>query len=165
MLLFGMTRCVQAFSATRRVQPLWRLYATGAPSAEERERMLYFCLEKPRVLFLGTPDVAATSLRTIFEHSMNKGSSSSKYQVVGVVTQPPKRRKRKGKEIPSSVGLVAEELGIPVLCPEKVRLGCCFAKMNRSSVASHHTQCFCTCRLEIQISWKTWKKMFVLICA
>jgi hypothetical protein len=121
MLLFGMERCVQALSATRRVKPSWRLYATGAPTAEEKERALFFCSEKPRVLFLGTPDVAATSLRSIFEHSINKGSSLSNYQLVGVVTQPPKRRKRKGKEIPSPVGLVAEELGISVLCPEKVR--------------------------------------------
>jgi methionyl-tRNA formyltransferase len=44
----------------------------------------------------------------------------SKFEVVGVVTQPPKRRKRKGKVIPSPVGLLAEELNIPVLCPEKV---------------------------------------------
>ena len=36
------------------------------------------------------------------------------------MTQPPKRRKRRGKEIPSPVGLMAEELNIPVLCPEKV---------------------------------------------
>lgn len=164
VMLFGMTRCVQAFSATRRVQLSWRLYATGAPAAEEKERMLFFCSEKPRVLFLGTPDVAATSLRTIFEHSMNKGSSFSEYQVVGVVTQPPKRRKRKGKEIPSPVGLVAEELGLSVLCPEKVRLGCCFAN-ERSSVASHTMLWHVYGRLEIQIFWKTWKKTFVLICA
>jgi methionyl-tRNA formyltransferase len=70
------------------------------------------------VLFLGTPDVAATSLRTIVEDSQKE---SSGYSVVGVVTQPPKRRKRKGKEIPSPVGYVAEELDIPVLTPEKVR--------------------------------------------
>jgi len=36
------------------------------------------------------------------------------------VTQPPKRRKRRGKVIPSPVGYAAEELGIPlILCPEK----------------------------------------------
>ena len=69
------------------------------------------------MLFLGTPDVAATSLRTIFEDSIK----DSNYEVVGVITQPPKRRKRKGKEIPSPVGFAAEELGIPVMCPEKVR--------------------------------------------
>lgn len=74
--------------------------------------------EKARILFLGTPDVAATSLKSIYEQSQNP---DSQYEVVGVVTQPPKRRKRRGKEIPSPVGLVAEELGIYTLCPEKAR--------------------------------------------
>ena len=71
-----------------------------------------------RVVFLGTPDVAATALKKIVEDSKKVGSS---YEIVGVVTQPPKRRKRRGKEIASPVGLVAEELGIPTLCPEKAR--------------------------------------------
>jgi methionyl-tRNA formyltransferase len=74
--------------------------------------------DKARVVFLGTPDVAAASLRSIVEESRKDGSP---FEVVGVVTQPPKRRKRRGKEIPSPVGLVAEELEISVLCPEKAR--------------------------------------------
>lgn len=73
--------------------------------------------EKVRVLFLGTPDVAASSLRSIVEDSKR---DDSPYEVVGVVTQPPKRRKRRGKEIPTPVGLVADELDITVLCPEKI---------------------------------------------
>ena len=74
---------------------------------------------KARILFLGTPDVAATSLKTIYEQSQ---SPDCPYKVVGVVTQPPKRRKRKGKEIMSPVGLVAEELELPyILHPEKAR--------------------------------------------
>lgn len=73
---------------------------------------------KARVLFLGTPDVAASSLRSIYEQST---SPDSPYRLVGVVTQPPKRRKRRGKEVPSPVGLAAEELGLPILCPEKAR--------------------------------------------
>jgi len=74
--------------------------------------------EKTRILFLGTPDVAATSLKTLYEASQRPDSP---YELVGVVTQPPKRRKRRGKEIASPVGLVAEELGLEVLCPEKAR--------------------------------------------
>jgi len=73
---------------------------------------------KARVVFLGTPDVAATSLRTIFKKSK---SDESCFELVGVVTQPPKRRKRNGKIIQSPVGLVAEELDIPLLCPEKAK--------------------------------------------
>lgn len=70
------------------------------------------------MVFLGTPDVAATSLRSLHEESQ---SEDCPYELVGVVTQPAKRRKRKGKAVPSPVGLVAEELGLPVLCPEKAR--------------------------------------------
>lgn len=75
-------------------------------------------VDRARLLFLGTPEVAATSLKTIYEESLSSGCP---YEVVGVVTQPPKRRKRKGKEIPSPVGYMAEELGIPILCPDKAR--------------------------------------------
>ena len=74
---------------------------------------------KARVLFLGTPDVAATSLQRIYQESIQDDST---FELVGVVTQPPKRRKRKGKVIPSPVGIMAEELNIPVLWPEKVRM-------------------------------------------
>ncbi|KAL9188763.1 hypothetical protein ACHAXT_007141 [Thalassiosira profunda] len=73
---------------------------------------------KARVLFLGTPDVAASSLRAIHDASQSPGCP---YELVGVVTQPPKRRKRRGKEIHSPVGLAAEELGLPILCPEKAK--------------------------------------------
>ena len=37
--------------------------------------------------------------------------------MTSVVTQPPKRRKKKVE--PTPVGKVAEELGLPILCPEK----------------------------------------------
>jgi methionyl-tRNA formyltransferase len=83
----------------------WRLYSS-------------YETDKKRIVFLGTPEVAADSLRAIYEDSRRQESA---YNVVTVITQPPKRRKRKGKEIPSPVGLVAEELGIPVLCPEKAK--------------------------------------------
>jgi methionyl-tRNA formyltransferase len=73
---------------------------------------------KKRIVFLGTPDVAATSLQAIYEASLLPGSL---YEVVGVVTQPPKRRKRKGKPEPSPVGKLSEELGLTVLCPEKAK--------------------------------------------
>jgi methionyl-tRNA formyltransferase len=74
---------------------------------------------KARVLFLGTPEVAASSLQAIYQRSLEP---SSPYEVVGVVTQPNKRRKKRSGEIlPTPVGIVAEELGIPILCPEKAR--------------------------------------------
>ena len=127
----------------------WRLYSSSSSG------------EKARIVFLGTPEVAATSLQAIVEDSKKEDRyvyfirkrfslwfvcnmiilyfdsrilfvsyiyiyflfvKISLFEVVGVVTQPPKRRKRRGKVIPSPVGFAAEELEIPVLCPEKVRL-------------------------------------------
>jgi len=64
-----------------------------------------------RIVFLGTPDVAATTLATLHE----------KETIVGVVTQPPRRRKRKGKLEDSPVGAMAKELGLPLLTPESVK--------------------------------------------
>mmetsp|Transcript_31631 Transcript_31631/g.48515 ORF Transcript_31631/g.48515 Transcript_31631/m.48515 type:complete len:420 (-) Transcript_31631:3-1262(-) len=95
-------------------QTPWRLFSTSG--ADDGSSSL--SSEKKRVVFLGTPDVAAESLRAIVEDSQKEDSC---YEVVGVVTQPPKRRKRKGKVIPSPVGFVAEELDIPVLCPDKAK--------------------------------------------
>jgi len=69
--------------------------------------------DKKRVVFLGTPEVAATTLRKLHEDSIGK------YEIVTVITQPPKRRRRKGKAEPSPVGKAAEELGLPILSPEK----------------------------------------------
>jgi len=104
-----------AFISTGRVYDTqkcrqWRLFSSADDDSSSGS--------KKRVVFLGTPDVAAESLRTIVEESTKEDSC---YEVVGVVTQPPKRRKRKGKVIASPVGLVAEELDIPVLCPEKAK--------------------------------------------
>jgi hypothetical protein len=78
--------------------------------------------EKKRVVFLGTPDVAASTLKRLYEDSQKDTSS---YEIVGVITQPPRRRKRKGKLEPSPVGKAAEDLGIPVLHPEKVGTNYC----------------------------------------
>lgn len=71
---------------------------------------------KKRIAFLGTPDVAATCLRAVYDASLQP---ESPYEIAAVITQPPKRRKRKGKPEPSPVGKVADELGLSVLCPEK----------------------------------------------
>ena len=70
--------------------------------------------EKSRIIFLGTPDVAASSLRRIVEKSKEEESN---FEVVGVVTQPPKRRRRKKGLEPSPVGKIAEELDIHTLSP------------------------------------------------
>jgi len=64
--------------------------------------------------------VAATSLQRLLSESQNNHQSCP-YEIVGVVTQPPKRRQRRGKEVASPVGIVAQECNIPVLCPEKAK--------------------------------------------
>ena len=86
----------------------WRLFQSIAPTDGDG---------KKRVVFLGTPEVAATTLRKLYEESIKDDSS---FDIVGVVTQPPKRRKRKGKEEQSPVGMVAEEFNLNLLFPEKV---------------------------------------------
>ncbi len=69
-------------------------------------------MPKPRLLFMGTPEFAVPSLETI----INAG-----YPVVGVVTQPDKPKGR-GRRLQSSpVKELAEENGLLVLQPERVR--------------------------------------------
>jgi methionyl-tRNA formyltransferase len=146
-----MARCVQAFSigGLRRTtchrhpsvttayqrksrvyrqqkrQPLWKvsnllLSSISDPSsaAEASGSPNDGAHKKKRIVFLGTPEVAAVSLQAIYEASL---LSNSPYEIVGVVTQPPKRRKRKGQPEPSPVGKLSEELGIRLLCPEKAK--------------------------------------------
>lgn len=73
---------------------------------------------KKRLVFLGTPEVAATTLSTIHEASLQPESA---FQVVAVVTQPAKRRKRKGKVEPSPVERVAQDLGLACFTPESAK--------------------------------------------
>jgi methionyl-tRNA formyltransferase len=87
----------------------WRLFSAPSPLASD----------KKRVVFLGTPEVAATTLRKLYQDSIENPASN--YEISCVITQPPKRRRRKGKLEPSPVGSVAEELGLMVLSPEMAK--------------------------------------------
>ena len=65
-----------------------------------------------RVVFMGSPDFAAPTLRELTEH----------YDVVGVVTQPD-RASGRGRELKAPpVKTLALELGVPVMQPERLRL-------------------------------------------
>lgn len=66
---------------------------------------------KPRAIFFGTPEFAATSLRALVEIA----------EVVLVITQPDRPAGRGMKLSTPPVKRVAEELGLPVLQPTKVR--------------------------------------------
>jgi len=64
-----------------------------------------------RVVFMGSPDFSLPTLRAL----------ADAYQVVGAVTQPD-RASGRGRELkPPPVKLLAQELGIPVIQPEKLR--------------------------------------------
>ena len=65
-----------------------------------------------RVVFMGTPDIAATCLKRIL---------SDGFQVVGVYTQPDRPKGRGMKMVFSPVKEVAMEQGIPVFQPENFR--------------------------------------------
>ena len=65
-----------------------------------------------RAVFMGTPELAAEVLKCLL---------TSGHEIIAVVTQPD-RPKGRGKELAKSpVKLVAEQYGIPVLQPERVK--------------------------------------------
>ena len=65
-----------------------------------------------RIVFMGTPDIAATCLKKIL---------SDGFEVVGVYTQPDRPKGRHMKLVASPVKQVAQEAGIPVFQPENFR--------------------------------------------
>lgn len=67
-----------------------------------------------KILFMGTPDIAAVSLKKLIAEG---------FDVVGVVTQPDKPRGRKQVLTPPETKLAAVEAGIPVFQPEKLKNG------------------------------------------
>ena len=64
-----------------------------------------------RVVFMGTPEFAATILRQINEQ----------HQVVAVYTRPDAIRRRGNALVPSPVKSTALELGLPVFCPASLK--------------------------------------------
>lgn len=67
-----------------------------------------------RIVFMGTPDFAAASLKRLLEDG---------FEVVGVFTQPDKPKGRGMELAASPVKELAQENGIPVYQPEKMRDG------------------------------------------
>lgn len=65
-----------------------------------------------RIIFMGTPEFASTSLKRLVAEG---------YNIVAVVTTPDKPAGRGQKVHQSDVKLTALELGLPVLQPEKLR--------------------------------------------
>jgi len=66
-----------------------------------------------RIIFMGTPELAAVNLRTLLREPA--------FQIIAVVTQPDRPKGRDLKLQPSPVKQLALEAGLPVLQPEKAR--------------------------------------------
>ncbi len=64
-----------------------------------------------RVIFMGTPDFSLPVLRAI----------AARHEVVAVYSQPPRAAGRGQKPRPSPVQRAAEELGLPVRVPERLK--------------------------------------------
>ena len=64
-----------------------------------------------RVIFMGTPDFSVPTLRAI----------AARHDVVAVYSQPPRAAGRGQKPRPSPVALAAQDLGIPVRTPARLR--------------------------------------------
>ena len=68
-------------------------------------------MKRFRVVFMGTPEFSVPCLRALAEHC----------EVIGVVTQPDRPRGRGQKLRPSPVKAWAEDHGLPVYQPEKIK--------------------------------------------
>ncbi|MBN1827790.1 MAG: methionyl-tRNA formyltransferase [Deltaproteobacteria bacterium] len=69
-------------------------------------------MEKPGILFMGTPEFAVPSLAALVDGG---------YRVIGVVTQPERPQGRGRLEISSPVKIFAEERGLSLYQPQRVR--------------------------------------------
>ena len=67
-----------------------------------------------RILFMGTPDIAAKCLNTLLHGGIT---------VVGAVSQPDRPKGRGHKLAPTDVKLAAQQADIPVFQPEKIKSG------------------------------------------
>lgn len=67
-----------------------------------------------KVLFMGTPDIAATCLLALWQNGI---------ELVGAVSQPDKPKGRGHKLMPTDVKIAAEKIGIPVFQPESLKNG------------------------------------------
>ncbi|MCW5314352.1 methionyl-tRNA formyltransferase [Nostoc sp. KVJ3] len=66
-----------------------------------------------KIVFFGTPQFAVPTLEKLLSHS--------EFEVLGVVTQPDKRRERGNKLTPSPVKAIATAHNLPVWQPERVK--------------------------------------------
>lgn len=65
-----------------------------------------------KIVFMGTPDYAAGALKALLEAG---------HEVTAVVTQPDKPKGRSGEPVRTPVKVCAEESGIPVMQPRRIK--------------------------------------------
>ncbi len=65
-----------------------------------------------KIIFMGTPNFAVPILETIHK---------SEHKILSVYTQPPKKKSRGQKILPSSIQKCAEKLKIPIRCPDSLK--------------------------------------------
>ena len=75
--------------------------------------------EYPRIIFMGTPEIASYIL---------EGLISNEYNIIGIVSQEDKPVGRKGILTPPPVKVVGEKNNIPVFQPKKIREDYSFIK-------------------------------------
>jgi methionyl-tRNA formyltransferase len=68
-------------------------------------------MNTPRTVFMGSPDFAVPALRAL----------ATAYPLAGVITQPDRPAGRGNQLTPPPVKIAAQELGIEILQPEKIR--------------------------------------------
>ncbi len=80
--------------------------------------MTFTTSDELRIVFMGTPAFAVPSLRALLGLGTVAGRPA---RVVAVVTQPDRPAGRGGRVQPSPVKTLAQESGVPVLQPERLR--------------------------------------------
>jgi methionyl-tRNA formyltransferase len=69
-------------------------------------------MNKPRTVFMGSPDFAVPALRVLV---------AANYPILGVITQPDRPAGRGNLLTPPPVKVAAQELGLEILQPEKIK--------------------------------------------
>ncbi len=77
-----------------------------------------------KILYAGSPAPAAKTLKLLLEKSDAFGNGEqaqeSGWKIAGVLTNPPSAKGRHKELVPTDVGLLAQERGLPVFCPQKL---------------------------------------------
>ena len=70
-------------------------------------------MNKPQILFMGTPEFAVPFLEILIEHD---------YPIIGVVTQPDRPKGRAGEHNSTpEIKVLAEKYKLKIIQPERVR--------------------------------------------